>query len=337
MTKKVLVTGGSGYIALHCVLELLKKGYHVRASVRQEDKKEFIRSSLSPHVELDDNLEFCLLDLMDEKGWDQAVKDCQYVLHTASPFPSSQPKHEDDLILPAKKGTLFLLKAAHEAKIKRVVLTSSVAAIAYGHSNRAPLTESNWSQLDYKAITPYTKSKTIAEKSAWAYIRQLGPHATLKLSVINPGFVIGPVIGNREGTSVRLLNRMIKGKMSLVPNIGFGLIDVRDVALLHVKAMTCEDAKNERFLCAHEQSRGLIELARILKEHGYEKVSTTCAPNWLIRLLALFNKELSTIVPLLGVTKTFDNSKAKRILQWQPIPFEQSVLDMAKSLEGKDV
>ena len=335
MTKKVLVTGGSGYIALHCILELLKKGYHVRASVRKEKKKEFIRSSLSPYIELDDHLEFCLLDLLEEKGWDQAVKGCQYVLHTASPFPASQPKHEDDLILPAKNGTLSLLKAAHQENVKRVVLTSSVAAIAYGHENNQTLTESHWSQLDYKSITPYTKSKTIAEKAAWNFIRELGPHATLKLSVINPGFVIGPVIGKRVGTSASLITRMIQGQMPKIPNIAFGLIDVRDVALLHVKAMTCEDAKNERFLCEKEKSIPLGELASILKEHGYEKVSTTRAPNWLIRILALFNKELSAITPLLGVTKTFDHSKAKRILQWQPIPFKQSVLDMAKSLEGK--
>lgn len=331
----VLVTGGSGFIASHAILQLLAAGHTVRTTVRNLGKEPDTRAMLKAGgAEPGERLSFFAADLMADAGWADAAAGCEYVLHIASPFPPGVPKHEDDLIVPARDGALRVLRAARDAHVKRVVLTSSFAAIGYGQKPpKAPFDETNWTNLKGSDLTAYTKSKTIAERAAWDFIA--GEGNGLELSVVNPVGVLGPVLGTDYSTSIQLVKRLMDGAMPGMPKLCFGIVDVRDVASLHLLAMTDPAAKGERFLATGENFITMHEIALILKKRmgaAAAKVPTRQLPNWLVRLAAMRVPELKLLLPELGKTKNATNEKAKRVLGWNPRSNEDAIAATAESL-----
>lgn len=330
----VLVTGGSGFVGAHCILRLLDAGYRVRTTVRSLEREDDVRAMLKTGgAEPGEALTFAVADLTSDQGWSEAVAGCTYVLHVASPFPTNVPEHEDELIVPARDGALRVLRAARDAGVKRVVLTSSFAAIGYGHKPTAqPFSEECWTELN-GGISAYIKSKTLAERAAWDFIANEG--GDVELSVINPVGIFGPVLGPDFSSSIQIVQRLMDGAMPGLPRISFGIVDVRDVAELHLRAMTDPAAKGERFLAAADDSMTLLEVAEVLKEHmgdAGQRVSTKVLPNWFLRLLALFVPAIRTVIPDLGKVRTTTNEKAKRVLGWTPRSAEDSIVATAESL-----
>ena len=333
MNELVLVTGGSGFVAVHCILRLLGEGYRVRTTVRSLKREADVRAMLAVGgAQPGDRLEFVEADLMADSGWPEAVAGCAYVLHVASPFPAGAPKDENELIAPARDGALRVLKAAREAGVRRVVLTSSFAAIGYGQPVGAPFTEQSWTDADQK-VSAYVKSKTIAERAAWDFIKREG--GALELSVVNPVMVMGPVLGPDLSTSIVLVKRMLDGAVPGLPNMSFGVVDVRDVADLHMRAMVDPAAKGERFLAVAGDFVSLKEIASILRRRlgaAAAKVPTRSLPDWLLRIIGLFDKEIAQVVPELGRQKNATNAKARRVLGWSPRSSEEALVATARSL-----
>lgn len=330
----VLVTGGSGFVAAHCILQLLQAGYTVRTSVRSLKREPDVREMMRiGGVEPGERLSFAVADLLSDAGWAEAVACCAFVLHVASPFPQGVPKHEDDLIIPARDGTLRVLAAARDAGVKRVVLTSSFAAIGYGEDPGRPYTEEDWTDPASTAIGAYVKSKTLAERAAWDFMtRESG---AMELSVVNPVGVFGPVLGNDYSSSVQLIKQMIDGKMPAMPRLSFGVVDVRDVADLHLRAMTDPAAKGERFLAVAGDFVSIEWIAKTLKTGiggGASRVPRRMAPNWLVKIIGLFSSTAAQAVPGLGKLKNATNAKARRVLGWSPRSNEEAVLATAESL-----
>src|SRR3984957_13385100 len=263
--SKVLVTGGSGFIGSHAIVQLLAAGYQVRTTVRDLKRESDVRAMLrNGGVEPDERLSVVTANLTSDAGWTEAVAGCEYVLHLASPLPPAVPKHEDELIVPARDGALRVLRAARDAGVKRVVLTSSFAALGYGHKPQsAPFDETNWTHLDGDDVAPYTKSKTLAERAAWDFIAKEG--GGLELSVVNPVGVFGPVLGADYSTSILLVQRMMDGALPGCPQLYFGAVDVRDVADLHIRVMTHPLAKGERFLAVAGDFLSMQGMAKVLK------------------------------------------------------------------------
>ena len=333
--SKVLVTGGSGFIGSHSILQLLAAGHQVRTTVRSMKREADVRNMLKAGgVEPGDRLSFVAANLENDAGWPEAVAGCDYVLHVASPFPQNVPKQEDELITPAREGTLRVLRAARDAGVKRVVLTSSFAAIGYGQPPRdTPFDETCWTVPDGKAILPYIKSKTIAERAAWDFIAEQG--GSLELSVVNPVGVFGPVLGSDYSTSILLVQRLMDGAMPGCPQLYFGAVDVRDAADLHIRAMTAPAAKGERFLATAGDFISLLEIASILKRRmgqAARRVPTRQLPNWLVRIAALRDPAVKQILPELGKRKNATNEKARRLLDWAPRSTEDSIIATAESL-----
>jgi len=328
----VLVTGGSGFIGSHCILDLLRAGYRVRTTVRSPDREATVRELLG--AESADALSFALADLTDDAGWADAVGGCDFVLHVASPFPLGPPKHEDDLIVPAREGALRVLAAARDAKVKRVVLTSSFAAIGYGQPPMdRPFTEEDWTDPDGDGVSAYAKSKTLAERAAWDFIEREG--GGLELAVVNPVGVFGPALGSDFSTSLQLVKRLLDGAMPGIPRVAFGIVDVRDVADLHVRAMTDPAAAGERFLAVAGEFMTVAEIAAVLRERmgdDAKKVPTRMLPDWLVRLVARFDSSVKQIVPELGKVKQASNEKAKRVLGWAPRSNDDAIVASAESL-----
>jgi dihydroflavonol-4-reductase len=331
MAERVLVTGGSGFVGVHCVAQLLEQGYQTRTTVRSLRRESDIRAMLD-HAAVDHaGLEVAEADLLADDGWDKAVDGCDYVLHVASPFPSVQPKDDDELIRPAREGTLRVLSAARDAGVKRVVLTSSFAAIGYGHRDDRVRDETQWTDLDGPGVYAYIRSKTLAERAAW----ELAQEGGLELSVVNPVGVIGPVWGSDLSTSIALVKRLLDGGVPGLPKLSFGLVDVRDVADLHLRALTAPEAKGERFLAISGEGTPMVEVARALKEHLGEaarRVPTRQLPDALVRLGALFDASLRQVTPSLGKVNRATSKKAQQVLGWQPRAVEESVVDTGRSL-----
>ena len=282
----------------------------------------------------DGRLSFFAADLERDEGWRSAVAGCDYVLHVASPFPPAAPKTEDELIVPARDGALRVLRAAQDAGVKRVVLTSSFAAIGYGHAPRAvPFTEADWTNLDGGDVPAYQKSKTIAERAAWDFISADG--GGLELAVVNPVGVLGPVLGPDFSTSILLVQRFMAGTVPGCPRLSFGLVDVRDVVDLHVRAMTNAAAQGERFIAVGSDDVPMVEIARVLKTRmgaAARRVPTRQVPDWLVRIAALRDPTVRGVLPELGKRKKASNEKARRLLGWSPRSYEESVVDTAESL-----
>jgi nucleoside-diphosphate-sugar epimerase len=330
----VLVTGGSGFVASQCILQLLDAGYRVRTTVRSLDREASVRKMLGPSVFDAPRLSFVAADLNSDTGWAQAVVGCNYVLHVASPFPLTVPKHEDELIVPARDGALRVLRAARDARVKRIVLTSSFAAIGYGHAQiDRPFTEADWSDPNGPGVTAYAKSKTLAERAAWEFIGREG--GDLELSVVNPVGVFGPLLGPDFSTSIQIIKRMMDGALPALPRVSFGVVDVRDVADLHLRAMTRPDAKNERFLAVAGDFMTLRQIALTLKAQmgdAARRVPTRELPDWLLRIIAMFDSSVGQIVPELGRFKQATNEKARRILGWTPRSNDEAVVSTAQSI-----
>ena len=328
---KVLVTGASGYIALHCISELLKKGYAVKGSLRNLDREEEVRSSIKKE-EADANLEFCKLNLLSDDGWQDAMQGCDYLLHMASPFITYEPKNEDDLIRPAKEGTLRALKFAKDAGVKKVVLTSSVAAIAYGH--KKPICgPSDWSDINQN-IGAYTKSKTIAERAAWDFINSQ-EQKNMTMTTIHPGLVLGPLLSNDiDGASADIMNKLITGQFPGNPNLNFTIVDVRDVALLHVKAISSDESNGKRCLTTSKDYLHMSKLSSILREGGYKKAPSKNIPNFIVKFLALFSSEMKGVARNLDRKYEVDISETISLFNWKPIEIKKTILDMAASVQN---
>jgi nucleoside-diphosphate-sugar epimerase len=335
MVDTVLVTGGSGFIGAHAILQLLAQGYRVRTSVRSLKREADVRAMLKAGgAEPGEALSFVAADLNADAGWAEAAAGCAYVLHVASPFPPAAPKHEDELIVPAREGALRVLRAARDAGAKRVVLTSSFAAIGYGHAKQAGVfDETSWSDVGGPGIGAYAKSKTLAERAAWDFIAREG--GALELSVVNPVGVLGPVLGADYSTSILIVKRLMDGAMPGCPRLSFGLVDVRDVVDLHLRAMTDPVAKGERFLAIAGDFVSIQHIALTLRARmgaAAAKVPTKLLPDWLLRLVALGDPTVAQIVPELGKTKNATNAKAMHMLGWAPRSAEDSIVAAAESL-----
>ena len=331
----VLVTGGSGFIAMHCTLKLLAAGYRVRNTVRSLAREPEVRATLkAAGADAGDRLAFFAADLTADPGWAEAAAGCDHVLHVASPFPVNVPRHEDELIVPAREGALRLLRAARGAGVKRVVLTSSFAAIGYGHAqvDRA-FTEHDWSQPEGEGVSAYAKSKTLAERAAWDFMAREG--GDMELAVVNPVGVFGPALGADFSTSIEIIKRMMDGALPAVPRIAFGVVDVRDVADLHLMAMTHPEAAGERFLAVAGEFVSMRDIGLMLKRRlgdAARRVPTRELPDWLLRVVAVFDKSVGQIVPELGKRKNATADKARRLLGWSPRSAEDAVAATAESL-----
>jgi nucleoside-diphosphate-sugar epimerase len=331
----VLVTGGSGFIGAHCILQLLNAGYRVRTTVRSLKREADVRAMLKTGgAEPGQALSFTAADLTSDAGWPEAVAGCDFVLHVASPLPPGVPKDENEIIVPAREGTLRVLRAARDAGVKRVVLTSSFAAIGYGHKpQNAPFNETDWTDLNGDDLIAYTKSKTLAERAAWDFIAREG--GNLELSTVNPVGVFGPVLGPDYSASILLIQRLMDGALPGCPKLKFGVVDVRDVASLHLLAMTNPVAKGERFLASVGDFMWIHEMAQILKDRmgaAAKRVPTRELPNWLLRLAALKDPAIKLILPELGKVKNATNEKALRMLGWAPRSREEALVATADSL-----
>ncbi|HEY5238579.1 MAG TPA: aldehyde reductase [Rhizomicrobium sp.] len=331
----VLVTGGSGFIGSHCILQLLEAGHQVRTSVRNLKREDDVRTMLRVGgAEPGAQLTFFAADLESDASWAEAVAGCDYVLHVASPFPPGLPKHEDDLIIPAREGALRVLRASRDAGVKRVVLTSSFAAIGYGQEPRTkPFDEANWTNINGGDVQPYAKSKTLAERAAWDFIMREG--GALELSVVNPVGVFGPVLGPDYSTSIVLVQRLMDGAVPGCPKLRFGVVDVRDVADLHLRAMIDPAARNERFLAVAGDFMSILDIAKVLKARmgaAGKRVPTRELPNWLIRVVAMRDKTVAQIVPELGRNRNATGEKARRVLGWEPRSNEDALVATAESL-----
>lgn len=330
----MLVTGGTGFLGGWCAIELLRRGHTVRTTVRDLQRADDVRASLaSAGVDGGDRLSFFAADLNADDGWSDAVAGCDYVLHVASPFPPAQPKDPDELIVPARDGALRVLKASLDAGVKRVVMTSSVAAVRHGRapSADAPYDETDWTDPDDVRRTPYVRSKTIAERACWDHVRSVG--AESRLTTVNPGAIIGPVLSDDRSYSLQVIERLLNG-MPAMPRLGFVFVDVRDVADLHIRAMSSTEAGGERFL-AVDRFLWMQQVGRILSERlgaAASKVPSRVAPDLLIRLMAMFDPSVRSIVSDLGEEATYTAEKARGTLGWTPRPLEDSIADTANSL-----
>jgi len=329
----VLVTGASGFIALHCILQLLEQGWRVRGTLRTPSREAHLREVVARHVDAGDRLAFAKADLSSDEGWDEAVRGCRFVLHVASPFPRGVPQHEDELIVPAREGALRVLRAAARAGVERVVLTSSLAAVLYGHVRDGSRTfdETDWSRTE--GIGAYEKSKTLAEQAAWEFARS--PEAGgLELAVVNPGIVLGPVLEEDYGTSGEVVKKLMAREFPGVPNLGWAPVDVRDVASAHLAAMTTPAAAGERFCCAIEHA-SMADIARILDQRfgprGF-RIPQRRLPDWLLRAVALFDKTTRMAVGDLGKRQDVSSRKLRDVLGWKPRGLEEMVVAMGESL-----
>ena len=330
----VLVSGGTGFLGGWCVAELLERGHDVRCTVRDLAREGAVRDAIeTAGVDAGSRLAVLAADLESDAGWPEAVAGCRYVLHVASPFPPVQPKNPDELIVPARDGALRVLRAALDAGVERVAMTSSIAATRPDResSAAAPYTEADWTDGDDTSRTPYVRSKTIAEQAAWECVRSAG--AEDRLATINPGAIIGPALNDDHSYSLQAIQRLLDG-MPAIPKIGFTFVDVRDVADLHIRALTNPAAGGERFI-ATDQFLWMAEVAAILRERlgdAAKKVPSRVAPNLLIRAMALFDGAVRSVVSDLGKESWFSSEKARGTLGWTPRPVEDSIEDCARSL-----
>jgi dihydroflavonol-4-reductase len=334
MADTVLVTGGTGFLGGWCVAQLLERGYDVRTTVRDLKRERDVREAVvTSGIETDAQLTVVAADLTSDDGWKEAVDGARYVLHVASPFPPVQPKDPDELIVPARDGALRVLRAALDAGAERVVMTSSVAAIRSDResSEATPYTEADWTDGNDTARTPYVRSKALAEQAAWEHARSAG--AEQRLATINPGAIIGPALSNDHSYSLQAIQRLLDGTPA-APKLGFTFVDARDVADLHIRAMTQDAAGGERFI-ATDQWLWLPEVAAVLRERlgdDAPKVPKRTAPNALIRVMALFDGGIRSVVGDLGKRSWFSSEKARSKLGWTTRPVDDSIEETARSL-----
>ncbi len=333
MADKVLLTGVSGFLGSHTAIQLLEKGYSVAGTLRDMNRADSIKDIISNHTANIDLLSFVEADLNDAAVWSRIVDGVDYIQHIASPFPRELPKNEQDLIRPAKDGTLAIMRAAARHGVKRVVLTSSTGAIVYGKDkeNRSgTYTEGDWTDFhNRRDTTPYFRSKTIAEKAAWDFVRNDDPD--LELATVCPGAILGPILEEDFGTSANLVIKTLDGSVPALPNIGFDCVDVRSVANLLILAMEKKEAAGERFIGSSGYLK-FVDIARILKrQYPDRKVPKAVLPNVMVRLFSNIDPTLKPILNDLGVERKVDHSKAKNLLGWNPTGTEEAVIACAES------
>ncbi|MDD1796056.1 aldehyde reductase [Enterovibrio makurazakiensis] len=332
----VLLTGVSGFIGLHCAKEMLEQGYKVRGSVRSKEKEDEVLATLNAASVNTAHLSFVRLDLTSDSGWAQAAEDCDFIMHVASPFTIANPKTEDEMIAPAVQGSLRALKAGKDAGVKRVVLTSSILSMM-GSMKTGTFGPEDWTDTQSKAINTYTKSKTLAERAAWEFMASQSDKNEMELVVVNPGAVFGPSLGkNMTGQTMTLFKQMLQGKIPLVPNFAFPMVDVRDVAKLHVEALTNTEANGKRIIAATAEPHSFIEIAKILKNEGYKGPSTRKAPDFLLRLTSIFDREAKGMLGMLGMNLHSNNTETRTLFNWTPRTMKESVLDTAKSIKATE-
>jgi nucleoside-diphosphate-sugar epimerase len=339
--ETVLVTGGTGFAGMQIILQLLQKGYSVKTTIRNlKSKDQLIETLQSNGIAQFENLSFAETELTKDDNWEEAMQGCQYVLSVASPVFFEIPKDENEAIHPAVDGILRILKFAKNAGVKRVVMTSNFGAVGFSQTNKSrQTTEADWTDIYLKGLSVYEKSKTLAEKAAWEFIKNEG--SNLEFTTINPVAILGPSLGNHVSGSFHLLKNLLNGSMKAVPNIPLNVADVRDVADLHIRAMTNPQANGERFIATSDGQISLPEIAALLKNKRpkvSKKVSLKKIPDWMINLLALFNKKANEASMLLKVNRNVSNAKAKKILGWSPAAtLEQTILASVDSLIKYDL
>jgi nucleoside-diphosphate-sugar epimerase len=330
----VTVTGASGFIALHCVRELLQEGYRVRGTLRSLDKEPAVRAALALDEEAASRVSFVAANLLEDDGWPAAVEGVRYVLHVASPAPAAPTANDDELIRPARDGTLRVLRAAEAAGVSRVVMTSSIAAVVYNEKAERGerLDEDDWSSL-WDSMRAYEKSKTLAERAAWDFVAALSGESPMELVAMNPAYVLGPSLLGANNASNELVRKLLHREVPGVPRLHLPLVDVRDVAKAHVAAMTVPQAAGKRFiLTAEECSYG--DLAEQLEAAGY-KVPTRVFPNWIVRILGRFDPAVALIVPRLGKRRNLSNRQAKALLDWKTRPLRATIVDTAEDIASR--
>ncbi|GAA5521261.1 aldehyde reductase [Aliifodinibius salicampi] len=332
----VLLTGVTGFLGSQTAIQLLEKGYRVTGTLRNIERADHIKNVIAQHTSNIDWLQFAEANLQDNDVWDELMPGIDFVQHIASPFPRELPDHEDELILPAKNGTINILKAAsaHNVNVKRVVLTSSIGAIIYGKQKGIEdgiYTEADWTNCDNKDdTTPYYRSKTIAEKEAWKFMDQ--HNGELEFATVCPGAILGPVLEKDFGTSANIVRKAMDGSMPAVPNIGFDIVDVRSVADLLIRAMEHPEAAGERFIGSSAYLK-FNEITEILQEHFPDRsIPTWILPNFIVRLFSYFDSTLEPILNDLGKERKVDSSKSRNVLQWEPLPVKEAVRSCARSL-----
>ena len=330
--EKVLVTGATGFIGLHCIQQLLEQGYAVNGTLRSMQRESEVRESLEKHNTSTENLSLFPVDLMSDEGWDQAMESCDYLLHVASPFVLSN-ETEEFFVKPAVEGALRALKFADKHNIKKVVLTSSFAAVGDTFDGTTSFNETHWSDTSNDKMTFYSKSKTLAEKAAWEYVQE--NNVSFPLTVINPVGVLGPSLSDDVGISNSMILRMLNGSMPALAKIHIGIVDVRDVAKAHILAMKNDQSNGERFIVS-EKEMWMSDIANVLNANGY-KAPEKNMPNFLLKAMAMFKSDLKTISKMAGKQRDCNTTKAIDVLGWKPISAEESILAAAKQITDYDL
>ena len=335
MTQTILLTGASGFIAKHIALEVLNAGHSLRASVRSLSRADEVRAAVRPHLTdptAADRIDFVALDLGSDDGWKDAMDGVDALVHTASPFPLAQPRDPEALIRPAVDGTLRALRAAHAAGVTRVVQTSSVAAVVAKDlpPGRSTYDETDWSDPAHRLATPYFQSKLMAEQAAWRFRDTEAPD--MALTVLNPVLVLGPALDRHFGTSLQIVERVLAGRDPMLPRVGFPVVDVRDVARAHLRALERPETAGHRFILA-DRFVWFQDIAAVLRPaYPGRRIPTRTAPNLLIRALSLFDPSIRTVVPSLGLRQDVSSDRARQMLGIDFIPAEDAILAAAESV-----
>ena len=338
--ETVLVTGATGFIAMHTIIKLLAAGFKVRGTIRSKEKAPALLDTLLSQPETlqtdPDQISLHEAELGSDAGWNELARGCDYILHLASPVPAVPPKDEEEVIRPAREGTLRVLQAAVAAGVKRVVMTSSIAAVLYGHKRDGARAddESDWTRLEKGKVGAYEKSKTLAEKAAWDFIDKLGPERAIELVTINPGLVLGPILGSDYSTSGELIRKLMKREVPGCANLGWATVDVRDVAEAHINAMQNPEAAGQRFILALPHA-GMQEVAKILLENfgkrGY-KPPQRRIPDFALKAFAKVDRTAALALYDLGLRQDLSTTKAEKTLNWKPRSLEETVVSMGESM-----
>lgn len=329
MNYKVLVTGGTGFLAIQIILQLLQKDYDVKTTLRSMKKKDKIIDTLKANgIQNFDHLSFIETDLSKDNNWEEAMKDRDYVFSVASPVFFNEPKNEEDAIRPAVEGITRILKAAQKMRVKRVVMTANFGAVGFSRKvSEIPTTEADWTDENQSGLSIYEKSKLLAERAAWDFIDQ--PGNTLEFATINPVAILGPSMSKHISGSFHLLSNLLNGSMKQIPDMPLNIVDVRDVADIHIRAMITPEANWQRFIASADGQLSMQEIAELLKNKRPQisrNVSTKKLSNWVLRLSALFNKRAKEALMFKDMNRNVSNEKAKRILGWQPLSNNEQII-----------